>query len=351
MPEPVNPQMLALARESRGHTQADLARRIGINQATLSKYESGLLAISADDLAALAHELDFPVAFFSQSDQVHGFGSACFYHRKRMRMPVAELRKVQAWLNIFRFHVTRLLRGVEIAATNDFLRLDVDEFGGPEEVAIAIRQAWGLPMGPVSNVVNAVENAGAIVLSVPVGTMSLDAISQVVPGCPPLIFVNSQISGDRLRFTLMHEVGHLIMHRLPSEDMESQADRFAAEFLMPRREIKSSLRDLRLQQLPALKVQWKVSMMALIKRAADTGQISERRYRSLCTELSAQGWRMHEPVPIESEKPTVLNQIINIHLKEHGYTIAELSQMVNAKESRFAAYLANEPVSGLRVVG
>ena len=75
---------------------------------------------------------------------------------------VGDLRKVQAWLNIFRFHVTRLLNGVEIGAENNFLRLDVDEHGGPDNVAKAVRQAWGLPMGPVLNVVNAVENAGAI---------------------------------------------------------------------------------------------------------------------------------------------------------------------------------------------
>ena len=354
MAEKVNPQMLVVARESRGLTQALVAEQIGVNQATLSKYESGLLNVADDDLAALANFLDFPISFFFQTDRVCGFGSACFYHRKRARMPVAELRRIQAWLNIFRFHTTRLLRGVEVVAENRFLRLDVDEHRGPEEVARLVRQEWGVPMGPVSHVVNAVETAGAILLSIPLGTAALDAISQIAPGQPPVIFINNSVSGDRLRFTLMHEVGHVIMHQLPSDDMEGQADRFAAEYLMPAREIKSSLRNLRLEQLPALKLHWKVSMIALVKRAFDLGQLSARRYRSLCTELSSAGWRMHEPVEVPTEKPAVLGKILRVHLDQHGYTIAELSKLVNATENRFSAYLHNSTPTGsppLRVVG
>ena len=99
----------------------------------------------------------------------------------------------------------------------------------------------------------------------------------------------------------MHEIGHIIMHQMPSDEMEAQSDRFAAEFLMPASEIKSDLRQLRLQQLPALKTIWKVSMAAVVKRAFDLGQITERQYRYLFTELSMQGWRTKEPIQIPVE--------------------------------------------------
>ncbi len=351
MPQFVNPEMIVLARDARAATQSELASRMGCSQAKLSKYESGLLTVSDEDRTALARELEFPEAFFSQTDKVYGFGSPCFYHRKRTRMPVAELRKIQARLNIFRFHVTRLLRAVEIETENKFVRLDVDEHGGPEEVAQLLRQQWGIPMGPVASVVNAVESAGAIVYAMPFGTRSLDAISQVAPGCPPLIFVNSDIPGDRLRFTLMHEIGHIIMHQVPSDEMEAQSDRFAAEFLMPAAEIKPELQQLRIQQLPALKTIWKVSMAALVKRAFDLGQITERQYRGLFMEISQQGWRTKEPVPIPVEMPTVFRQILDVHLSAHRFTIAELSRLVNATEARFSAYLRADLPASLRIVG
>ena len=69
--------------------------------------------------------------------------------------------------------------------------------------------------------------------------------------------------------------------------MEGEADRFAAEFLMPEREIRSDLRPpLTIARLAALKPYWKVSMAALARRAWNVGTIDQNRYRRLFTELS-----------------------------------------------------------------
>lgn len=351
MASKVNPEMIIVAREARAMTQEELAKRLLTTQGRLSKLEAGLLSVTADDLASLSKVLDFPESFFSQTDRVYGFGSPCFYHRKRTKLPVAELRQIQARLNIFRFHITRLLRGVEIGLTSDFVRMDVDENGGPENVARLVRHQWNFGAGPIRNVVNAVESAGAIVYAMPFGSRSIDAISQVAPGCPPVIFINEDIPGDRQRFTLMHEVGHIIMHQLPSDNMEEQADRFAAEFLMPEFDIKSHLRNLKMLALPGLKTTWGTSMSSLIKRAFDTGGITDRRYRSLMTELSAEGWRLNEPVVVPREEPTVFANVLNTYLTSHGYTLTQLARMVNAKESRVAAYFKNDQGGSLRIVG
>ncbi len=350
----VNPDMLVVAREARGLSQSALAERIGVTQGKVSKYESGMLSVTDEDAAAIAAALLFPTRFFAQTDQVYGFGSTCFYHRKRQRMPIKQLRQLQAQLNIFRFQVLRLIRGIEIEVENDFVRLDVPEHGTPGEVARIVRSIWKLPMGPVRNVVAAVENAGAIVYELSFGSRHLDAISQTAPGCPPVVFVNSDIPADRLRFTLMHEVGHMILHHIPTDDMELQADRFAAEFLMPKREIRSSLRKLSLHKLAALKQEWLVSMNALLKRSQDLGQISPRYARTLWTRMSQQGWRTKEPIEIPREKPTVFRQILDVHLNDHGYTMEELSGLANALPERFLRHfsrLDDERDHGLRVVG
>jgi len=349
-----NPEMLVVAREARGFTQAQLADAVQISQGKVSKYESGALAISDNDLAILSETLGFPKGFFGQTDRVYGFGSTCFYHRKRQKMPIGRLRMLQAQLNIFRFQVARLVRGIEIEAENEFVRLDADDSGSPEEIAQQVRAQWKLPLGPIRNVTSAVENAGAIVYEISFGGPHLDAMSQVVPGCPPVVFVNRDIPADRLRFTLMHEIGHLIMHQIHNDNMEAQADRFAAEFLMPEREIRASLQKLSLPQLSALKSEWLVSMNALLKRAQDLGQITDRYARTLWTRMAKQGWRTKEPVDIPREKPTVFDDIIKIHLEEHGYTIKELATMVNAMPDRFARHLEHRRPpndGGFRVVG
>ncbi|WP_410672237.1 ImmA/IrrE family metallo-endopeptidase [Amycolatopsis sp. cmx-4-68] len=60
-------------------------------------------------------------------------------------------------------------------------------------------------------------------------------------GQQPLILLNRGRLPDRERFTLAHEVGHLLMHELPADDQEKEADRFAGEFLAPAEELEPLL--------------------------------------------------------------------------------------------------------------
>ena len=173
-------------------------------------------------------------------------------------------------------------------------------------------------MGPIHDAMATVEHAGAIIHRWPFGTRCLDAISQVVPGCPPLIFVNADAPPDRQRFTLMHEVGHIFMPQIPSDSMEAEADRFAAAFLMPESEIRKSLRNLSMAKLPTLKAIWKVSMAALVKRAADLGEITPRQYRTYFVKFSKMGWRTNEPVELPQARNTGLQSIMRVQLDAHA---------------------------------
>ena len=337
MSEAVNPEMLALAREARGLTQTELAKALGTTQAYISKYESGFLKYPAGDLAQISRILDFPKSFFLQPDVVYGFGSSCFYHRKRQSISLADLRRLHAQLNVFRLQIARLLKaGVEIEPRVAFEPMNLEDYEqAPEFVARALRASWNLPLGPITNLVAVIERAGGIIFKCPFGTSKVDAISLWVPDAPPMFFLNEQAPGDRLRWTLAHELGHLIMHRVPTPDMEREADRFAAEFLMPEPEIRPHLVKLSLAKLAQLKPYWKVSMQALVKRAAGLGKITPRQYRTFFMMFGKLGYRMQEPVSIPSEDPVLVKGILDLHQKQHGYSIAELSEMVNSTPDRF----------------
>ena len=174
------------------------------------------------------------------------------------------------------------------------------------------------------------------------GTRKLDAISQWLPGQRPLFFVNDEAPGDRLRFTLAHEIGHIVMHTLHSEDQEREADEFSAEFLMPENDIKADLRSLTLAKLGPLKHYWKVSMAALIRRARDLNQITERQYRRFLTKLNALNYRTNEPNPIPQEEPHLIKEIIEVHRTAHSYSAAELSLAASLKVEEFCSIYLDE---------
>jgi Zn-dependent peptidase ImmA (M78 family)/transcriptional regulator with XRE-family HTH domain len=350
-----NPEMLILARESRGLTQTQLAGGIAVQQGTVSKVEAGLLLPSVELIAKLAEFLDYPPEFFNLTDRIYGFNSAVFFHRKRQAMPDRILRRLHAFMNLTRMRVSRLLRASEISPEASFRRMEVSDYrGGADEIAQLVRATWQAPLGPIRNVTEAIENAGGVVVRMDFGTRHADAISEWVPGYPPIFLVNSDagIPGDRLRMTLAHEIAHVIMHRFPNPDMEEQANTFAAEFLMPRKQIKASLYSLTIAKLVQLKKIWKVSMAALIYRAHELGTITESQRKYLYFNMAKKGYRVQEPagedVPVE--RPSLLSKLSRIHLEELGYSFNDLKNLLlfRGESDMRAVYLG---IGNLKLVG
>jgi Zn-dependent peptidase ImmA (M78 family)/transcriptional regulator with XRE-family HTH domain len=320
--------MLRLAREACELTQSELARRLDIPQSKVSKHEADLLPVSDEELDRYASVLDFPRHFFMWSDSIYGFASHEMFHRMRRRIGRRILGRIHAEMNIRQMQLERLLR----AATIDreaFPRLDPDELDGDiEAVAGAIRAAWRLPPGPVPNVTESIENAGGVIIPQNFGTQQIDAVSQWVPQLPPVFFVNTRFPGDRLRLSLAHELGHIVMHRIVGPDAETEANRFAAEFLMPTVDIRHQLRDVTLPRLASLKPYWKVSMAALAKRAYDLEAITDRQYRRLMMRLSQLGYRLREPIDIAPEEPNVFRELLDLHYKALGFTRSQLASFL-----------------------
>lgn len=330
--------MIVVAREALGITQSELARRLSTSQANMSKYESGLMDVSEEHLEKLSIILGFPKNFFYLTEPIYPYGSSCVYHRKRQTIPVSIFKQLLAKFNITRIQLKMLLRGVELESPNKFFRMDLEEYeNSPEKIARMIRHAWHVPSGPIGNLVGLVEAAGGLIIRFNFENRKLDAFSQWLPDVPPIFFVNSEIPTDRCRFTLCHEIGHLIMHQVPTPNMEREADRFASEFLMPSKEIAPELFKLSLPRLAQLKLYWKVAMSALIKRASDLGKISPRHYRSLITQLSKLGYRMREPIEIPEEQPYTIQKIIDTYKSKSGLTIEDLSKITFcSSEARFS---------------
>lgn len=330
----INPEMMVIAREARELTQGELAKLLSVSQGKISKMECGLIGISEEMLRQLSIVLDFPKHFFSISDPLVGFGVGMFYHRKRQSLSSVKLGKIHAEMNIRRIQVLRLLRSIEMKESK-FRYLDIDEYDGrAEDIAGIIRGNWLLPRGPIKDLTKTIEDAGGIVVRCDFGTNLLDALSLWVQGAPPLFFINKNAPCDRLRFNLAHELAHIIMHRVPNPNMEDEANRFAAEFLMPAEDIAHSLSGMTLPKLASLKPFWKVSMAALLKRASDLGKITERTARYLWMQMGKAGFRSHEPSELDLpiEEPRLLDEIMSAYQHELKYSTSEICHLLAIHE-------------------
>jgi Zn-dependent peptidase ImmA (M78 family) len=194
----------------------------------------------------------------------------------------------------------------------------------------------------VADLVGAIEAAGVVLVGADLGSMKIDALMSWPPQGRPVVLLGTHAPGDRQRFSVAHELGHAVMHEIPTAAQEAEADRFAAELLMPRRDIASSLGDVSMAGLAQLKKVWRVSMAALLRRARDLDRISDYQYRQGSIELSRAGYRTREPVVIEPEQPRLLRDCLAGQL-EAGVTVADLATAAWMTEPSFrATYLEGE---------
>ncbi len=340
-----NPRMVILARESRGLGQQALSEALNVSQGTISKVETGLIPLSDEMVESLSEVLDYPPHFFRQEGDITGIGIAEVFHRKRQNVPQRVLNKIYAQIEIRIKHIAALLVSIEVPS--NVPKMDVDEYGDHvEEIARAIRACWQLPRGPVKDVTKTIEDAGGIIITFDFETPLVDAISRWVPGLPPLFFVNERIPKDRYRLSLAHELGHMVMHSNPTPDIEEQAFRFGAEFLLPEREVMMDLRDLSLPKLANLKRYWKVSMAALLKRAEGIHTISSNQARYLWSQMSRAGYKSREPIELDvsGEQPCLLHEMVETHRTELGYSIEDIRRLIPLNDDELWKFYLQDPL-------
>lgn len=332
--------MLRLARQRLGLTQKLAAERLGIGQPILSRIEN---SISDPDNAMLfraAQVYEVPPGFFDIPDPVYGPPvSVHVMTRGKADVTSRELDVISAELNIRLFHLRFFMEGVEFTPAADLPRLDIEQYGSAERIAATVRAHWKLPPGPIKNLMQLVERAGVIVGLSSFGGASVSGVTFNVPGNPPLVLLNEAHPADRRRFTLAHELGHLVMHRFPTATMEAEANNFASALLMPARDIRPAFagRRVTLQLLGALKLEWRVAMQALLMRATSLELLKENQGRYLWQQISTKGWRLREPPELDfpPEEPRVLPSIIHTHLTALGYSVADLAQITRLRENEF----------------
>src|SRR6266545_199287 len=308
----VSGERIKQAREIAALTQADLAREIGTNQSTITRLESNLIDNPAEiRLEAIALRTGFPLSFFRQ-DQGPDFPLGSLLFRKRVALTSTERARIRQLAKLIFELAEKIAAKYPIEPGAGIQRLS----GSPGLVARATRDALGFsPDTPILKILSPLERNGVFVFAVPLEIPRYDAFSLWAEGATkrPVIVMSAGNPGDRQRYTLAHELGHLIMHNprtVGSAIVEKEANEFAAEFLLPeeamRRELTSTLS---LTELAELKARWGVSIAALVMRAFSLRVATRRQVAQRFQLLNKKGWRLAEPVAIPAERPRLLRKM------------------------------------------
>ncbi|MCH8156365.1 MAG: ImmA/IrrE family metallo-endopeptidase, partial [Nitrospinae bacterium] len=283
---------------------------------SITKIESGYLIPQKEVLNRIALATGFPSSFFKQ-ESFSNFPLGSLLFRKQASVNLREKYEASQYGKTI-FEISHKLNKLVTQLPINLPSLT----DGPITAANVTRSAMGLsPDTPIKKLIYTIEKNGVLVLAIPKTLEKRDAFSLWVEDdiSRPVIAISRGKPGDRLRFSIAHEIGHLVMHknfiRGNIKQVEKDADLFAGEFLLPENAMRNELTSpITLLSLAKLKLKWGVSIQALIVRAKNLGVITERQYKYLFKKLSIMGWRKKEPenLDIPCEKPRALRKMAEV---------------------------------------
>ncbi|MFH9178104.1 helix-turn-helix domain-containing protein [Streptomyces albogriseolus] len=299
-------------REMHQMTQSELAQVVpGLSQYQLSRIEKGAAQPDGESEALLAATFGVSVDFFQRPPGVD-LNALSPQLRARSRLTQKSKTAAMQWARL----VYEEYRSLRSSARTIPLRLPVMRGADPVVAAARTREVMGFsPDEPLPYLILAVERVGVTVVGLPYHAENLDGFCAWQ--CDePVMAVLSGVPGDRIRFTVAHELGHLVLHEpgVTGSAVESEADTFASELLTPRSALLKVLPARpTLNSLAMLKTQWGVSIKSLVRTARELGVVDQERAISLYKQISARGWNKQEPGHVPQEKPRAFRKLMEIH--------------------------------------
>lgn len=298
-------------RELLGLTQEKLADGVSVDQSTIARIETENQQPSKELLEAISLQTGFLPSYFKKPP-IDDFPAGSILFRDRRDVKAIEQTKIIKYGEFFFEFFAALERKVK-RKTGKLPSLDKT----PVLAAKLMRNQLGIsPDVPINNLVNILEKNGILIFQLPERSKDLDAFSSWAgkDKCYPVIVLTSENPVDRLRFTLAHELGHLVLHKekIGKSRLQTEANEFASEFLMPEETIASEFtKPVTINKLLKLKLRWRVSMQALAFHAFRIKAITSRQYYYLKNNLKLKEWIEKEPgsdkIPVE--KPRLLSKM------------------------------------------
>ena len=357
----MNGMRLQLARSAAGLSLRALEDRIDklVTAQAIGKYQRGEAKPGSKVLLALARALDVPVDYLLADEDL-------VLEDVEFRKKTAIGRKAEA-----KVEATILMQLERYLAVEELLGLPsvdwdrpraapypVDEVAEADRAARSLRNAWGLGLDPIPNMVELLEERGVKVLTMDVE--DIDGLTARVRRrghrAAPVVVVNPTHTAERQRFTLGHELGHLVMHVAPKLDEEAAAYRFAGAFLIPAEvlwaEVGKRRTAVSIGELVEVKGLFGVSAQALTHRCKDVGIIGRTLYASLFAEFKRRGWctpPYAEPLSLNKETPKRFERLCLRALAEDAISESRAAELlaVSVRELGERMDMPAESVSAL----
>ncbi|YAL82476.1 helix-turn-helix domain-containing protein [Dermacoccaceae bacterium W4C1] len=342
-----------LLRQRRGLTLADLAANVQKQPAWASRIETGKLTLRGRDLVDCAAVLNVPPEMLATPVSEADLEGV---HFRKYRVPKKVEARATAEGNFVAYLVNSLLVKAGQEQDHRFPQIDANTLStDPREAGSAaariVRDHWGLGTAPINDLAGRIESGGLFIAPLPPDITKVSAVSVWHgAGNAPVTLLDRRIIDDTRRFTLAHELGHIVMDQRSGlgddKDIEARADAFAGELLAPYDQVRDTVRSLDLSMfgtLMQLQRTWGLHPSSFIRRGYFAGDITASAQTRWFQEFNGARRNLlrnlRSPYPLQ---PTAIGALLTM-MKSVGWTAATLARDLHVHVDELAAVLDGWP--------
>jgi Zn-dependent peptidase ImmA (M78 family) len=349
---------LKLARAAAGLSLRELEDALDslVTAQAVGKYERNEMMPSSDVLMALSKALGVSVAFLLSPADVELVGVE---FRKKELTSAKDTAEVRARIldEVERYVLIEQILAIEPQPVfPDARRPIVRSLDDVDEAALKLRSQWQLGGDPIPNLCEFLEKKGIKILSLdlPESVSGVQAHVRPAQGhALPVIVVNSKHAGERQRFTMAHELGHLYLKAAGALDIEKACNRFAGAFLIPKEmlvnEIGQHRTDIGMRELFQLKLRFGTSAQAIVYRCKDLGIFGQSLYAQVFKVFNAKGWKLKEPIELPEERPARFERLCLRALAEGVISDGKAAELLRTSVHHLQK-LVDQPPEGAQAV-
>ena len=343
-------ERLKLARKRSGLSLRALSSAMGgiVSAQAIGKYERGFMMPGSNVAIALAEALDVSLSYLLSPSKV-SLESVEF--RKLTSTKARERAAVEGEVldNVDRYLQVEELLGISNSFREepDGAPYSIEVVEDAERAAMSVRIAWNLGGSPIPDMTELLEERGIKVFKLDLPE-SVDGLScrvrRVGGGDVPVVVCSTTESLERQRFTIAHELGHMVLDIPSSVQEEKACHRFAGAFLAPKDELIREVGRRRLNfgfgELIEIKHMFGISAAALVMRMRDLGIITEATLRDIFGGIGS-SWRRNEPCPIgRTESPRRFRRLCLRALAENEISESKAAELLRLRVSEIDRIMA-----------
>ena len=336
-------ERLKLARKRSGLSLRALSSQIDglVSAQAIGKYERAEMTPSSTVAITLAEALEVSLSYLLSPSSV-SLESVEF--RKLASTKAKERAAVEGEVldHVDRYLQVEQILGLDITGEDgsDGTPYRIDTVEDVEAAAKSVRTDWSLGSGPIPDMTELLDERGIKVfkLSLPGSVDGLSCrVSRAGGDDIPVVVCSTGKSLERQRFTIAHELGHMVLDIPSSVPEEKACQRFAGAFLVPGdelfREVGRRRMNFGFDELIEIKHIFGISAAALVMRMRDLGIISEATLRDIFEGIGS-GWRTEEPRPLErTESPTRFRRLCLRALAENEISESKAAELLRLRVS------------------